>query len=270
MHITLRVDKVKRTLLRVWMFLVLAGLGVECWKYVAHLPKNDWTYFFGLSYEQNLPTWYVSLLLGTCAITLAGIAASTWRSGGRHVWNWWLLCAAFFYISMDETATIHEHASGWLDLDGFFFYSWVVPAGTIVAVLGLLFIKFLVDLPSKTRWRFIQAGSIYVGGALGVELLLGYWTDAMGVHNLVYGLIDLLEEGMEIMGVTLFLCALLEYVGTARLRFLEEPVETPVESSAGASDEQGAESPHATLPYVGAPSGDLATEDAVLTAQLSE
>ncbi len=47
---------------------------------------------------------------------------------------------------------------------------------------------------------------------MGVELLLGYWTDTYGSKNIGYGLIDLLEESMEILGVSLFFVALLEYL----------------------------------------------------------
>ena len=52
-----------------------------------------------------------------------------------------------------------------------------------------------------------------MGGALGIELPLGYWTDVAGDTNMVYALIDLVEESMELLGVSLFLCALVGYLG---------------------------------------------------------
>jgi hypothetical protein len=57
------------------------------------------------------------------------------------------------------------------------------------------------------------AGALYVGGALGVELLLGLWTDRHGELNFVWAVIDMAEEGLEIVGSSLFLYALLEYLG---------------------------------------------------------
>ena len=45
-----------------------------------------------------------------------------------------------------------------------------------------------------------------------MELPLGWWTDHYGRQNLGYGLIDLVEESMEILGVTIFLLALVSYL----------------------------------------------------------
>lgn len=59
-----------------------------------------------------------------------------------------------------------------------------------------------------TRFRFIRAGAIFVGGAMGVELVLGYWTDLHGSSNLGYAVIDWVEETMEMTGAGLFLSAL--------------------------------------------------------------
>ena len=42
---------------------------------------------------------------------------------------------------------------------------------------------------------------------------LTWWKDNYGSDSLGYGLIDFIEETMEILGMTLFLCALLEYFG---------------------------------------------------------
>jgi hypothetical protein len=214
MNTVVTISKLKVSLVRIWMFLVVAGLSVEIWKYVFHLPKVELVYFLGLSYEKNLPTWYVSCLLLICALQLVFIASVKRKAMAPYVWHWWFLAAAFFYISLDETSTLHEHASSWFDFDGVLHFGWVIPAGIVVTIIGLSYIKFLTHLPRTTRWRFVTAGAVYVGGALGVELLLGYWTDMAGTHNIVYGLIDLIEEGMEILGVTLFLIALADYIAS--------------------------------------------------------
>jgi hypothetical protein len=83
-----------------------------------------------------------------------------------------------------------------------------------VLVLAILYGRFLWALPSRPRWQFIIAGALFVGGAVLCELPLGYWTDIAGRHNLGYGLIDCVEESMELLGVTWFLLALVEYLQT--------------------------------------------------------
>ena len=201
----------RRVLLGIWGALTAAGLFVELWKYVFFGPRTSWVRFLGLSYEQNLPTWYASSLLLICSIVLVLIARVKHHEGDRFVWHWYILSLGFAYISLDETTTIHEHWSNFFHLDGIFYFGWVIPAGVIVLAGGLFFWPFLRQLPRRPRLQFATAGALFVGGALLVELLLGYWTDIAGTHNLVYGLIDLVEESLELLGVTLFLTALLEY-----------------------------------------------------------
>jgi hypothetical protein len=141
------------------------------------------------------------------------IAVSKACEKATHVAHWWFLAAAFAYISLDETVTIHEWASTWFDFDGFLYYGWVIPASAVVTVIALCYLRFLAHLSRRPRWQFIVAGAVYVGGALGVEFVLGYWTDITDSKNLIYGLIDLVQESMELAGVSLFLCSLVEYLG---------------------------------------------------------
>ncbi|NNM29596.1 MAG: hypothetical protein HKO57_08740, partial [Akkermansiaceae bacterium] len=183
-------------------------------------PHNYFTVFFSLSYEENLPTWYSSSILLICAGLLAAIAIVLRRKEGTVKRHWWILCALFVYVSLDETATIHEHLSGIFHTGGVLYYDWVIPAGIFVLVMGLYFLPFVLSLPPRTRNKFIVAGSIYVGGALLMELPLGWWADNHDTDNLTYALIDILEEGMEILGLSLFLVALAEFLADT----LQNPV----------------------------------------------
>jgi hypothetical protein len=165
-----------------------------------------------LSYEQNLPTWYSSSLLLLCAVQLTFVALSATQRNARFRFHWWLLALVFFYISLDEAATIHESLSRLFDLGGVFYFGWVIPAAIFVGAMALSYLRFLWQLDRRTRWQFILAAALYVGGALGVELLLGWWTDVYGTKNLGYGMIDLAEESLEILGASVFLIALLDYL----------------------------------------------------------
>src|SRR5690606_35164649 len=104
----------------------------------------------------------------------------------------------------------HEHL-GWLvHGEGVFYYGWVIPAGVLTALIGLAFLPFLRALPQRTRRRFVLAGLVYVGGALVMEAPLGLWAERHGADNLGYGLIDLVEESLELVGLNLFVLALLD------------------------------------------------------------
>jgi hypothetical protein len=190
---------------------------VEYWKNILDGARTDLVYFLGLGYEGNLPTWYSSTLLLLCSLQLAMIATVKTERRAPFATHWWGLAAIFLYISMDETAQVHENAGHWFDFNGLLFYGWVIPASVVVLVIGVWYLKFLWHLPRRTRTQFVLSGGIYIGGALCLDYVLGYWIDRTGKKDLTYCLIDLVQESLEIFGVTLFLCSLTEYLRTGRL-----------------------------------------------------
>ena len=225
MEVVLRGRTLRRILIWVPALLILCSLLAEASVALEFDDRFGLVPFLSLSYEQNLPTWFSSCLLFSCAILLALIALS---NGLKAEWtaHWWGLALAFLYISLDEAAAIHEHASDWFDLGGILYFGWVIPAGIIVALGALCYARFLGHLSPQVRARFILAGALYVGGALGVELPLAYWTEQHGDDNFVYALIDLVEESMEIAGAALFLYSLCQQLmgsgGSLRIQLLEK------------------------------------------------
>ncbi|WP_342379319.1 hypothetical protein NVS55_07715 [Myxococcus stipitatus] len=201
----------RRWLLAVASLLTLLGVGVEVATYALDAQElESFVAFLSLSHERNLPTWYASALLLGCALVLTGIGHAA-RQGQEQGWrHWWVLAGLFTYISLDESVGIHEHLGGLLTLGGVLFFTWVVPAALLVLLGGLAFLPFLARLPPRRRGQFILAGMLYVGGALVMELPLGWWTEQHGNDNLVYALIDHVEEALELVGASLFLAALVE------------------------------------------------------------
>jgi hypothetical protein len=116
---------------------------------------------------------------------------------------------------MDETAVIHEMTieplREALGLGGALYYAWTLPAAVLLAVFLFSYIRFLRYLPLVSRNRFIVAGLIFVGGAFGTEFILGYLRDT-GNDNFAYGMLNVLQESMEIAGASLFLSALLRHL----------------------------------------------------------
>jgi hypothetical protein len=170
--------------------------------------------------EGFLPTAFSVLLL-------AGAGALLWRIG-RHPepkafrMYWHGLSLAFFVLALDEGLRIHERASRpigrWLEahgiidnpiLRGLFTQSWVVAGFAVVVLIGIIYLPFLRHLAAGDRLRFIVAGSVYVGGALGMEMASGYHFAQVVQHDATYKLLVVIEEGMEMFGTTLFIRALL-------------------------------------------------------------
>ena len=169
-----------------------------------------------LSYEGNIPTWYSSLLLFACACLLLLIGQLTSQDGQPYRWHWRLLGLIFLYISIDEAVMIHESLNTpvrtALGVGGVFYFAWVVPFAAVLAGLPLVYLKFLLSLPPRFRILFVIAGAVYVGGALGTELPISAWYEAYGGDNLVYGLLNLAQEGLEILGASLFCWTLIDYL----------------------------------------------------------
>jgi hypothetical protein len=186
------------------------GLIVEVAHHTAS-PPEELVALLSLSFEANLPTWYASGLLLGCALALAGIAAAAERSALPHVFRWRLLAAVFLYMSLDEVAMLHERLNDLLPLHGALRFSWILPAAAVVAALGVAYLPFLKALPARSRNRFLLAGALYVGGALVMELPLGWWAERFGEDGLGYALIDFVEEALELAGATWFLCSLLDH-----------------------------------------------------------
>jgi hypothetical protein len=168
--------------------------------------------------EANIPSWFSASLLLAAASLLAIIAAAEWRIGGQEVTKWWVLGLIFLFLSLDETAQLHELSivpvREWTGATGFLYYAWILPAGVCVGLFAVAYLRFLRRLSARTRSLLLWAGAIYVGGALGVESLSGWQAAAHGERNLPYHLIVTVEESCEMIGVVLFIYALLDYLGT--------------------------------------------------------
>lgn len=174
---------------------------------------------FDLNEESNVPTWLGSVLLLLCSIALLGVGLAERTLGRRYANHWLGLAAIFVVLSLDETATFHERA-GWalrqmFDLSGALYFGWVTIGAAFVLVVGLLYLRFLWHLPSRTRSLFILAGVVFVGGALGLELVQGNYADIWGDE--VYGrsvtriLLTYTEEVMEMAGCVILIYGALDY-----------------------------------------------------------
>lgn len=197
----------------------LAGLTVEVLKSIYRWKgRGGIVPLLSLSHEQNVPTLYSALLLLFAAGLSALLAAQARRGDRRDMWPWAGLAAGFFYISVDEVLELHEQWGRSFRLGGALHYGWVVPAAGIVLAVGLLYTRFLLRAPKPLRYRLLIAGAIYVFGAVGMELPLGYWVEKEGEKTLGYALIDWVEETLEMAGIALYIVTVARELGSRRAR----------------------------------------------------
>ena len=209
--------KIMKILGCITVLLILLSLTGQIVKY-----QTGHNYMFGfipkfhLDEESNIPTCFSSLLLLISGVLLFFIASLKRQSKDGHAAQWMVLSVIFFYLSVDESASIHElfilPLRETLGTSGIFYFAWIIPAGVIVVILALFYLKFLFRLPRMIRYLFLTAGVLYVGGALFGEAVGGYYTDSYGQENIIYAMITTIEESMEMVGLLVFLYALLSYV----------------------------------------------------------
>jgi hypothetical protein len=173
---------------------------------------------------------------------LGMIAVGQARQQDRFTMHWRLLSLVFLYLSLDEAGRLHERAIVPLrtafGLTGLLYHSWVLLAIPLVVILGIAYLKFLLHLPPGTRRLFLLAGAVYIGGAVGVEMVEGYYDElqgGVGDRDFLFSLFVAVEEGFEMLGIIIFIHALMQYiqqhVGDVQIRFAEGAAITPAPES---------------------------------------
>lgn len=178
------------------------------------------TTLFDVGVDASVPTWYSSIALLACAFLLAAIAMEARRLGDRDAIYWWGLSLIMMLMSVDEVAMLHETV-GVAIADGlpgrpagrsdFLHFSWVIPGAALVLVVGLTFLRFVFRLPSRTRNLIFLSGVMFVGAALGLEMVGARYFKTHGRDTATYAALFTLEEMMEMAAIAIFLCALIDY-----------------------------------------------------------
>ena len=178
--------------------------------------SSDWLQRLAMDEESSLPTAFSGALLLAAALLVSVIAALKRQT--RDFWQnlWRLLAVVFAYLAADELASFHEHLTDFVPevvaLTGVFRFAWVLPVIPILLVIGLLYLRFLWRLPPRTRGLFVLAGLLYIGGALGFEMVAGLVLERSPSAILPYLATTTLEETLEMFGVLVFVYALLDYL----------------------------------------------------------
>ena len=199
--------------------LAIASLSVQFGLY--YLPeypaKNILSGLFFVDHESNIPTMYSVLTLLSCSLILGFIANAKRVNRGAYIHYWMTLSIIFLFLSIDEFASLHEKLIEPLQIrlnaSGFLHSTWVIPGAAFVLICLLIFTRFLSHLPAQTRGLFLLAGSLYVSGTLGVEMIGGYYSSLMNDRNdIIYTVIVTVEESLEMLGVAVFIYSLLHYI----------------------------------------------------------
>lgn len=184
--------------------------------------------------EDSLPTWYSAAALAAAAALLTAIALTLRaRKQTRDLLAWATLAVIFAFLSLDETAGIHEgvgkELKKFIRLGGWFRFAGVVPSLALATVVGATLLPFLTRLAARRRNQFLVAGFLFVLGAVGMEMVGGKLFSASGdTWTLAYAACYHFEEFLEMFAIVLFNAALVEHLAELlgrdglRLRFTDD------------------------------------------------
>lgn len=199
--------------------LGVALLLLECtFRYLHTWPLPWWPTrkWFDLNLEGTIPVWFSSTQLLIVALVAS---YCVWRErlskSGSGV-GWLPVIGLFLYISLDETAQLHEPIGRWLGhmisieiIKGGAVFYWLVaflPAiGISVAYLTIFFWRKFRTRPRVLTLVFV--GLLSWVGALGCEAAQGLYSLEGSTARHVVGW----EEFLEMAGATFFLLAFLQY-----------------------------------------------------------
>ena len=172
---------------------------------------------FDVNKEANLPAWFSSSVLLICALVLWSTARVKSAVGDRFARHWWVLAAAFLYLSLDELISLHEATSSIIRSrlgvgeEGALSQAWVLLAAPLVLLFALVYLRFLIHLPARVMFLTVAAGCTYVAGALGMELPGAYVRGTRGSESFTYAVMTTIEEALEMLGAVVFLYAMAVY-----------------------------------------------------------
>ncbi len=174
------------------------------------------TKFFDFNREGNLPAVYSSMTIFFCAFLLYYISRSLTNNSKTKKTSWFILALIFLFLGFDELLSFHEVlisiVKKYVNVGGYLYFAWVIPYGIAIIFLGIIYIRFLLNLPKKIRLIFILSAILFVGGAMGIELIEGNHAEIHGYHTLQFAIMYTMEELLEMLGIALFIYGLLTYI----------------------------------------------------------
>jgi hypothetical protein len=168
---------------------------------------------FDLDKEVNVPSFFSTglFLLNAPLLWMVGrIQRPEQRS---KVWS--CLAAVFVFLAYDEMCQIHERLVDPLraafHTGGVLRYPWVAAYAAPVLALVAWFFPAWRSLDSQARRALVLSGTLYVLGAVGMEMISGAYDEAVGGHtrSLAWGLLVTVEESLEMSGLISLSYALL-------------------------------------------------------------
>ncbi len=178
--------------------------------------KYCWNFdrLFSFRLESNFSTWFSSMLLAIASYFAysCSVASKTYQNGKRM---WQFLAVCLIFMSLDETAMIHESIG--LLLRKYAFRpgsvnsAWVIVSGPIVLFTIIIFtfkLKKYLKFSKKVRDMLLTGALLYLSGAFVLEATINFMPHSE--PRWLWASEYIIEEACEILGVIFIIKGLME------------------------------------------------------------
>lgn len=178
--------------------------------------RDLFTNLFNLGGESNVPTAFSVLLLLLATLILGVVTGFRRQTRSADGFSWKALTVIFGGLALEEATGLHGRTLSMIresaGLDGALPYAWIMADGVVILSVLFAVLHFIDHLPVTVRWRLTVGSVVYVGGALGIELLGGMGLIALAEAGLLSHLVMVAGQGMEMIGAVVFISGLLRFI----------------------------------------------------------
>ena len=180
---------------------------------------------FDLGHEPSIPAFYSAVVMLLAAATAAFLAVYDRGAQMRRRKSWLLLSVVLILLAIDENVMFHEMgtaAMNRLGLGGSLHFSWVIPGAIFSVLAAIAFSHLLINLGWRTRLLFVSSGVIFLAGAIGMEIMASMIfsnaeSEMAAISSLAHVVSQAVEEALEMAGMALFFCSLLDFINLERI-----------------------------------------------------
>ena len=198
------------------------------------MPRTGVFAALDLDGEFSLPSLLSSAMLLAAAALLHVIARASAAEKAPFVRHWRGLSVIFVLLGLDDACSTHEllirPMRGLFGASGIFHFAWLIPGLVFVAILCVLYLRFVLAQPRPIRDLFLLAATLFLSGAVGMEMVAGDCVSHCRCWTGLWLALTTVEETLEMAGVTVFLYALLRHIADS-LPNVRIAVGSPPESS---------------------------------------
>lgn len=176
----------------------------------------DLTFWFDLNVEKHFGAIFGTFLILFASCNMAFAAYRVWPQRAKTL-GWVLMSGVLMFMAFDEFLSLHERAGSvaGLETEGYgtrVLPIWVQAMAVVVAILCIPMGIFWWKTMKGLRVRTLISVAVYLGGAMGIEIVSSAFVMHQGAANYGYIMLVALEEGMEMLGMIICIDVMLLYL----------------------------------------------------------